>query len=141
MEAILPNLGEELAVTLLTAEETDQEDASRVDREQGSDAVEFGGEDLQDDESERELRQSRPDVGAFKGSLGCAHLDNLVRRQDRGTSAMQAQSIAVSGISLDQVSYFQANSGAIHTSNMMSWCQSLKLMLMLSSVTVQSRSR
>jgi hypothetical protein len=82
METILPNLGEELAIPLVTTEETDQEDAGGVDREQGPDAVELGGEDFQDDEREGELRQGRPDVGAFKGSLGGTHLDNLVRRQD-----------------------------------------------------------
>jgi hypothetical protein len=55
MKAILPNFGEELSITLLAAEQADDQDASPVDGEQGPDAVKLGGEDPQDDESKGEL--------------------------------------------------------------------------------------
>lgn len=104
MKAVLPNLGEELAVTLLAAEEADDEHAGAVDGEQGPDAVELGGEDLEDDEGEGELRQRRADVGPLERPLGSAHVDDLVLGQGDGAGSVHAQPIPVSGTTLGEVS-------------------------------------
>lgn len=49
MQPILPHLRKELLIPLLSPQQTDQQDASTVDREQRADGVEFCGEDLEDD--------------------------------------------------------------------------------------------
>ena len=49
MQPILAHLREELLITLLSPQQTDQQDPGAVDGEQRADGVEFGGEDLEDD--------------------------------------------------------------------------------------------
>lgn len=49
VQSILPNLREELLVALLPSEEARNEHAGSVDGEEGAYAVEFRGEDLEDD--------------------------------------------------------------------------------------------
>ena len=66
---------EELAVALVAAEDGDEHDGGAVDGEEGADGVELGREDLEDDQSERELRQRRPHVRPLEGALGGADLD------------------------------------------------------------------
>lgn len=100
LEASVVDLGEELAVALLAAEQADQEHAGAVDSEQGADAVELGGEDLEHDQGEGELGQGGAHVGALEGPLGGAHLDHLVRREHGRAGAVQAQTVAVGGIPL-----------------------------------------
>lgn len=67
--------GEELAVALVAAVDCDEHDGGAVDGEEGSDGVELGREDLEDDEGEGELREGGAHVGALKGPLGGADLD------------------------------------------------------------------
>lgn len=61
---------EELAVPLVATIDGDQEDGGAVYGEEGTDGVEFGCEDLEDDEGEGELAEGGAHVGAFKGPLG-----------------------------------------------------------------------
>jgi hypothetical protein len=61
---------EELAVPLVATIDGDQEDGGAVYGEEGADGVEFGCEDLEDDEGEGELAEGGAHVGAFKGPLG-----------------------------------------------------------------------
>lgn len=107
MKAILADLREELAVTLLAAEEADDQHPGAIDGEQCSDAVELGCKDLEDDEGEGELRKRRADVGAFESPLGSAHLNDLVLGQGDGAGAVHAQAIPVSGTTLEDVSNCQ----------------------------------
>ena len=89
VEAILANLGEELAVSLLSSEETEQENACTVYGEQSADRVEFRCEDLENDQREGELAQRGSNVGTFKGSLGCSNLyEFLIVHQNRALSIM-----------------------------------------------------
>lgn len=90
MQAILSHLGKELAVALLATEETDAEHSSPVDGEERSDAVEFRGENLENDQGERELGQCGADICSLEGPLSSAHFDDLVRGQDRGAGAVHA---------------------------------------------------
>lgn len=78
MDAILSHLGKELFVPLLTTEETDYEHTRSVDRKERTDAVKLATEDFEHDEGEGELGQGGANVGAFKGTLGCANFDNLI---------------------------------------------------------------
>ncbi|KKA20504.1 hypothetical protein T310_5492 [Rasamsonia emersonii CBS 393.64] len=100
MQAVVVDLAEELAVALLAAEQADQEHAGAVDGEQGADAVELGGEDLEHDQGERELGQGGAYVGALEGTLGGAHLDHLVRGEHGRAGAVHAQAVAVGGMPL-----------------------------------------
>lgn len=79
MDTILSHLREKLFVSLLTTEETNYEHTRSIDCKQCTDAVELATEDLEHDEGEGELGQSGANVGAFKGTLGCADFDNLIR--------------------------------------------------------------
>jgi hypothetical protein len=103
MEAILAYLGEELAVALLAAEQTDEQHSGAVDGEQGANAVELGGKDLEDDQGKGELRQGGAHVGAFEGSLGGADLDHLVRGQDGRAGAVHPQAVAVGCVPLEHI--------------------------------------
>ena len=62
--------GEELAVALVPAVDGDEEDSGAVDGEEGANGVEFGREDLEDDEGKGELAEGGARVGAFEGALG-----------------------------------------------------------------------
>lgn len=66
---------EELPVALVAAVDGDQHDGGAVDGEEGADGVELGVEDLEDDEGKGELRDGGAQVGALKGALGGADLD------------------------------------------------------------------
>lgn len=59
MQSILAYVAKELLVALLSAEQADQECANSIQSEQGSDRIELGGEDLEYDECEGELSESR----------------------------------------------------------------------------------
>lgn len=127
MEAIFAHLGEELAISLVSAVETDEEHTGTVDREQGTNAVEFGGEDFEDDERKGELRQRGSHVGAFERALGGAHLDDLVRREHNGAGA-EAIASAITGEPLDSVSWGARRGGGGRTLNMMLRGKSVKKM-------------
>lgn len=78
MDPILPYFREELSVSLRAAEQSDDENSRTVYREQSPDTVELGGENLEYNKSERELRKSGSDIGPLKGALGRAHLDHFI---------------------------------------------------------------
>ena len=59
----------ELLVPLLSAEQTDEEDANTVNGEQSSYAIELACEDLKDDECEAELTYGCAYVCALEGAL------------------------------------------------------------------------
>lgn len=83
MNAVVVHLREELAISLGAAEQADDEDPRAIDGKQRPDTVELGSEDLEHDEGKGELGERRPNIGTFKGSLRCAHLDDFVRGQHR----------------------------------------------------------
>lgn len=78
MYPILPYFREELSVSLRTAEKSDNENTRTVYRKQSPNTVELGGENLEYDKSEGELRKSGSDIGPLKGALGRAHLDHFI---------------------------------------------------------------
>lgn len=100
VDAIRSHLGKELFVSLLTTEETDYEHTRSINRKQGTDAVELATEYFEHDEGKGELGQGSANVGAFKGTLGCANFDNLIGGQRNGTSAVQAEVISISSATL-----------------------------------------
>lgn len=116
MKAILAHLGEELAIPLVSTVKADEENAGAVDREQGSDAVEFGGEDLEDDECKGKLRQRGSHVSTFERALGGAHFDDFVRREHDGAGA-EVIAITIAGEPLHSVSQ-GARRGGNRTLNM-----------------------
>lgn len=67
--------GEELALALIAAVDGDEEDGGAIGGEEGADGVELRGEDLEDDERKGELPEGGAHVGALKGALGGADLD------------------------------------------------------------------
>lgn len=92
---------EELAVALVAAVDGDEHDGGAVDGEEGADGVELGREDLEDDEGEGELAQGRAHVGALKGALGCADLDEFIGGEDYGAGAVEAEVEVVFGVGLE----------------------------------------
>jgi hypothetical protein len=78
MDSILPYFGEELSVSLRATEKSDYENPCAIYREQSSNTVELGGENLEYDEGEGELRKSGSDIGAFKGALSRANLNHFI---------------------------------------------------------------
>ncbi|TFB00297.1 hypothetical protein CCMA1212_007962 [Trichoderma ghanense] len=66
---------EELAVALVAAPDGDKQDGGAKGGEEGADAVELLGEDLEDDEGEGEDAEGGAHVGAFEGALGGADFD------------------------------------------------------------------
>ncbi len=66
---------EELAVAFVAAVDGDEQDGGAVAGQQGADGVELGGEDLEHDEGEGELRECGTHIGALEGALGRADLD------------------------------------------------------------------
>ena len=78
MDPILPYFGEELSVSLRTTEKSDDENTSTVYREQSTNTVELGGENLEYDEGEGELRKCGSDIGPLKGALSRAHLNHFI---------------------------------------------------------------
>lgn len=78
MDPILPYFRKELSVSLRAAEKSDDENTRAIYREQSPNTVELGGENLEHDEGEGELRKSGSDIGPLKGALGRAHLNHLI---------------------------------------------------------------
>lgn len=103
LNAIISQLGEELSVSLRAAEKPNNEDAGAVDGEERTDTVELGGEDLEHDEGKGELGEGSPNVGAFEGSLGSAHLDNLIRSQHRRAGTVHSQAVSIGRPSLSEL--------------------------------------
>jgi hypothetical protein len=66
-----------LGLTLLSPEQTDDQDASAIDCKQGADGVKLGGEDLKNDQGKGELPDGSADVSAFKGALCGPDLNQL----------------------------------------------------------------
>jgi hypothetical protein len=95
MQPILSNLAEELFVALLPSEQTRTQNPGPVHGEQRTDTVEFTGEDLENYQSEGELRECRADVGSFKGALCCTNLDEFVRGEDDGAGAVEAEGVVI----------------------------------------------
>jgi hypothetical protein len=106
METVLAHFREELLVacicpsdylwlinvgllhTLLSSEQTDEEDTGSVYREQCANRVELGCEDLEHDERKRELANRGANVGSFKRPLRCSNFHHLSRRQNDGPGSM-----------------------------------------------------
>jgi hypothetical protein len=103
MNTIISYLREELSVSLRAAEKTDYEDTGAVYGEKGSDTVELGGEDLEHNEGEGELREGSADVSTFEGSLSSAHFNDFVCCQHCRAGSVHSQTIAISRPSLDQL--------------------------------------
>lgn len=79
IQAIFPHFTEELPVSNPAPIGADKHYCHAIDGEEGADAVEFGCEDLEDDEGECKLRHSCADVGALKGALSSADFDEPER--------------------------------------------------------------
>jgi len=82
---------EELAVPLVATIDGDQEDGGAVYGEEGADGVEFGCEDLEDDEGEGELAEGGAHVGAFKGPLGGPDLSEFLGRENHGPRPVKTE--------------------------------------------------
>lgn len=80
---------------MLAAEQARQQNTHAIDSEQGADGVELGGEDLQDDEGKGKLAQGCAHIGALKGPLGRANLDELVPSKDHAPRSVQSQTVIV----------------------------------------------
>lgn len=93
-----------MLVPLMPPEPSGEEDTGAVDGEQGADTIELGREDSQNDESEGELRQRRADVCPFERPLGGPDFNQLLRRQDHGSSAVESKVIPISCVWLHAVS-------------------------------------
>lgn len=78
MDPILPYFREELSISLRAAEKSDDENTRTVYRKQSPDTVELGGENLEYNKSEGELRKSGSDISPLKGALSRAHLDHFI---------------------------------------------------------------
>lgn len=87
IQSILPHLTEKLPVSDPAPVGTDKHYRHAIDGEEGADAVEFGCEDLEDDEGERKLRDSCADVGALKGALSSADFDEPSGVVRKGSAA------------------------------------------------------
>lgn len=82
--------GEELAMALVPTIYRHEKYSRAVNGEERPDGVEFGREDLEDDQREGELSEGRAHVSTFKGALGSADLDELWSCEDDGAGAVQA---------------------------------------------------
>lgn len=60
-----------------------------------TDTIEFCREDLQDNQAEAELSQTRSNIGPFKGPLCRTNLDELLRAENDGASTVEPQVVAV----------------------------------------------
>jgi hypothetical protein len=80
---------------LLASKQADDKNSRAVDCEQRADGVELGCEDLEHDERKRELSDGGADVGAFKGSLSSADLDELGAGEHDGAGAVQSEVVVV----------------------------------------------
>lgn len=76
---IISYLTEELPVSDPAPIGADKHHCHAIDGEEGADAVEFGCEDLENDEGECKLGDSRADVGALEGALSSADFDEPER--------------------------------------------------------------
>lgn len=84
MQLAVSGLGdEELAVTLVTAVDGDEQYGGAVDGKKGANSVEFGRKNLEDDEGEGELAKSGAYVGALKGPLRGAYLNESMHTRQR----------------------------------------------------------
>lgn len=100
MKTVLPHFREELFVayrlsagsvfwqrllaslTLLSSEQTDEQNTSPVHCEQRANRIELSCEDLEYDECERELAYGSSNIGSLKRSLRRADLYHLSRREN-----------------------------------------------------------
>ena len=98
METIISHLTEELFVALLPPISSDRQHASSVYSEQSTNGVELGGENLQDDEREGELRQRRSYISSLEGALSGSNLDKLIIRQIDRASPVHAQPKLIFGM-------------------------------------------
>lgn len=106
------------SLTLLSPEQTDEENPSPVHRKQRADGVELGREDLQHNERKRELSNGGADVRSFKRSLCCPDLDQFTAGQHDRACAVLAQTISVGYITaLQSVSMVDKTSQRSLTSN------------------------
>ena len=78
IQAILPNLREELLVALLPPQEADEQDARPVEREEGAYRIELAREDLENYQGKGELPESGADVSTLKRSLRSPNLDQFL---------------------------------------------------------------
>lgn len=95
MDPILPYFREELSVSLRAAEKSDDENTRAVYREQSPNTVELGGEDLEYDEGEGELRKGGSDIGPLKGALSRAHLNHFIRGQHSRAGSVHSKAITI----------------------------------------------
>jgi hypothetical protein len=93
---------------LLSPKQAGKQDPRPKEREQGSDGVELGREDLEHNQGKRELSDGGAHVGAFKGSLCGANLDELGAGQHDRVCAVPAQLVVVGSVA----SLLVMNSGA-----------------------------
>ena len=98
VQTVLSGLVEKLLVPLLSSEQTSEKDARAVQREESADAVEFGCEDLQDNQCERELAQRRPNVGSLERALGSSNLNELGRCEYDRACSMKSKLISIRGM-------------------------------------------
>lgn len=83
-----------LRIPTLPPQETRHHDETSKYRKQCTDAVELLREDLEDDEGEGELGERGAEVGALKGALRGADLDELFLRQDDAACSVLSESVA-----------------------------------------------
>jgi hypothetical protein len=86
-QPILPHLTEELPVAFVPPVHAHKQYAPSVCREEGSNAVELGREDLKHHQRKRELSQRCTDICPLKCSLCGAYLDESV--QESGVSYVE----------------------------------------------------
>ena len=76
-QPLIPHLREKLLIPLLPPIRAHEQHSRPIHGEQRADAIEFRGEDLQDDQREGELRQGSAHVCAFEGALSGADFDQF----------------------------------------------------------------
>jgi hypothetical protein len=103
VDPIFPEFSKELSIPLRATEESDKENAGAIDGKQGTDTVELGGEDLEDNQRKGELGESCPNISPFEGTLGSADLDNLVGSEDGRSGTVHAEVVSVCGTTLGWV--------------------------------------
>ncbi|KFY08016.1 hypothetical protein V492_06611 [Pseudogymnoascus sp. VKM F-4246] len=88
---IIPHLTEELPVPDPAPIGADKHYGHAINSKESADAVEFGCEDLEDNKGEGKLRDGCANVGALKGTLSGADLDEpgrRVRKESAGSDGM-----------------------------------------------------
>jgi hypothetical protein len=105
--------------TLLAPKEADEENTSPKHGKEGSNRVEFGGEDFEHNQGKRELPNSCANISASKRALGCANLDEFGAGQHDGAGAVFAQLVVLHGMAaLEEVNFRSAWWVSLLTSNM-----------------------